>query len=144
MYDATEQREVTIIAGRRSGKTKNAARIACFEAFRDHGLPPGEEGYVMLLAPTIAQARIAFRYIRNYIRGSRVLSTRVVSMTKDEIKLDNGITIGCYACTYDGVRGRTIVAAICDEMAFWSHEETAANPDEEVIAALLPGMVTVH
>jgi hypothetical protein len=73
-YDATEQREVTFIAGRRSGKTgKIAAPIVCFEAFRDHGIPRGEEAYVMLLAPTIAQARIAFRYIRNYLRGSRIL-----------------------------------------------------------------------
>jgi hypothetical protein len=28
----------------------------------------------------------------------------------------------------NGVRGRTIVAAICDEMAFWPHERTAADP----------------
>ena len=44
---------------------------------------------------------------------------------------------------YDGVRGRTIIAVICDEMAFWPHEETAANPEEEVIAALRPGMIAV-
>jgi hypothetical protein len=144
-YDALEQTDASIIAGRQGGKTsKIAAPIACFEAFRDHGLPPGQEAYVMLLAPQLAQARIAFRYIRNYLRGSRILSKRVLSMTKDEIKLDNGITIGCYASTYDGVRGRIIVAAICDEMAFWPHEETAANPDEEVIVALLPGMITVR
>ena len=97
----------------------------------------------MLLAPTIAQARIALRSIRNYLRGSKVLSERVVRTTRDEIILDNGIIIGCYASTYDGVRGRIIVAAICDEMAFWPHEETAANPEEEVIAALRPGMITV-
>ncbi len=144
-YDATEQREVTFIAGRRSGKTgKIAAPIVCFEAFRDHGIPRGEEAFVMLLAPTIAQARIAFRYIWNYLRGSRILSKRVVSIAKNEIKLDNGIVIGCYACNYDGVRGRTIVAAVCDELAFWPAGENTANPPEEVITALLPGMDTVH
>ena len=143
-YDEREHTEATIIAGRQSGKTtKLAAAIACFEAFRDHGLPPGQEAYVMLLAPTIAQARIALRSIRNYLRGSKILSKRIVRITTDEIILDNGIIIGCYASTYDGVRGRIIVAAICDEMAFWPHEETAANPDEEVIAALLPAMITV-
>ena len=144
-YDAKEHREATIIAGRQGGKTsKIEATIACFEAFRDHGLRAGQEAYVMLLAPTIAQARIAFRSIRDYIWGSRLLSKHVISITKDEIKLDNGIIIGCYASTYDGVRGRIIVAAICDEMAFWSHEENAANPEEEVIAALTPGMITVE
>lgn len=144
-YDQKEHREVTFIAGRRGGKTgKVAAPIVCFEAFRDHGLKRGDDGYAMLLAPTIAQARIAFRYIRNYIRGSRVLSKRVVRITRDEILLDNGITIGCYAATYDGVRGRTIVTAVLDELAFFPREESAPSSDEEVIAALMPGMATVR
>jgi hypothetical protein len=143
--EGKEQREVTIIAGRRGGKTgKIAAPIVCFEAFRSHGLKPGEEGFVMLLAPTLAQAGIAFHYVRNYLRGSQVLSKRVVSTTKNEVKLKNGITIGCYASTYDGVRGRTIVAVVCDELAFWPREESAADSDEEVIEALRPGMATVR
>src|SRR6202158_1640069 len=88
-YDAREHNEATFIAGRQGGKTsKFEAPIACFEAFRDHGLPPGQEAYVMLLAPQIAQARIAFRYIRKYFYSSVILSKRVVSITKDEINLD--------------------------------------------------------
>ena len=54
------------------------------------------------------------------------------------------VVIGCYPCTYDGVRGRTIITAVCDELAFWSDQEDAANPAEEVIAALRPGMATVR
>jgi hypothetical protein len=70
-YDPKEHEEVTIIAGRRSGKTsKLAAAIACFEAFRNHGLPAGQEAHVMLLAPTLAQARIAFRSIKKYLPES--------------------------------------------------------------------------
>src|SRR6266436_4220299 len=88
-YQATEQREATIIAGRRSGKTsKIAAPIAIYEAFRDHGLPQGEEAYVMLLAPQISQAKIAFRSIRRYLRNSPILSKRIVHETRDEIRLD--------------------------------------------------------
>ena len=144
-YDAQEEREITIVAGRRSGKTsKIAAPIVCFEAFRDHGLPPGEEGVVMLLACTIAQARIVFRYIRNHLRNSPILSKRIVNATKNEIKLDNNIVIGCYACTYDGVRGRTIVGAVCDEIGFWADEDGAANSAEEVVSSLLPRMVNVR
>ena len=91
-YDTREHREATMVGGRQSGKTtKIAAPIALFEAFRDHGLSPGQEAYVMLLAPTIAQARIGFRSIRNYLRSSRILSKRIVRTTKDEIILDNGI-----------------------------------------------------
>lgn len=144
-YDAREQQEVSIIAGRRGGKTKIlAVRIAIYEAVRDHGIPPGEEGCVMLLAPTLKQAKIAFRAIRKDLRRSPVLSPLVVRATKDEIELKNGITIICVACTYDGVRGHSIVAVICDELAFWANEETAANPADEVIAAILPGMATVR
>lgn len=144
-YDAREQRELTAIAGRRSGKTTEiAAPIVLFEAFRYHGLTPGEEAYVILLAPQISQARIAFRCIRNYLRDSCILWKRVVSMTKNEIKLDNGIIIACYPCSYIAVRGLTIVAAICDEMAFWRHLETSANPEQEILAALRPGMATVR
>ena len=60
---------------------------------------------------------------------------------QNEIELTNGITIGCYPCSYVAVRGITIVAAICDEMAFWPHDESAANPEVEILEALRPGMV---
>jgi hypothetical protein len=144
-YEKKEQREATFITGRRGGKTgKLAAPIVCYEAFRDHGLPPGEDAYVMLLAPTLKQAHIAFRYIRKYLRNSPILSKRIIRMTRDEITLDNNVVIGCHACTQDGVRGRTVVAIVCDEIAFWAFDEDAANPADEVLAALRPGMATVR
>jgi hypothetical protein len=145
VYAACEQLEASILSGRRGGKTtKIAARIVIYEAFRDHGIPEGEQACVMLIAPALKQAQIAFRAIRRDILGSRVLSAQVVRSTKEQIELKNGITIECFACTYDHVRGHTIVAAVCDELAFWADEETAANPAEEVIGALLPGMATVR
>ena len=33
---------------------------------------------------------------------------------------------------------------ICDELAFWSDDENSANPAEDVIAAVRPGMATVR
>ena len=143
-YDAKEQPEVTIIAGRRGGKTKMAAAIACYEAFRNHGLPRGELGHVMLLAPTLDQSGIAFQYIRNNLRNSPILSKCITRATKDEITLNNNIVIGSYACTQAGVRGRSVVAVICDEIGFWATDEDAANPADEVLAAIRPAMVTVR
>jgi hypothetical protein len=40
------------------------------------------------------------------------------------------------------VRGRTVAAALLDEVAFWRSEESA-NPDAEVLAALRPSMLTI-
>ncbi len=140
----TEQREGTIIAGRRAGKTTIAAIIACFEALRDHGLPAGQDGYIMLLAPTLKQSRVAFRYICKNLRNSPLLSKHIIGVTKDEITLDNNIVIGCYACTHDGVRGHTVVAVICDEIGYWPVDEDAANPAHEVLTALRPSMATVR
>jgi hypothetical protein len=139
-----EQREATIIAGRRGGKTTIAAIIALFEAFRDHGLRPGETAYIMLLALTLGQARIALKYIRKYLRNSPILSKHILDITKDEITLDNNIVIACYACTHDSVRGRTVIAIICDEIGFWPFDEDAANPADEVLTALRPSMATVR
>src|SRR3984893_1440706 len=138
-----EQNEVTLIAGRRGGKTsKIGAPIALYEAFRDHHLARGDRGYVMLIAPTKSQAKIAMRFIRAYLKSSPLLKRYVTRALTDEIELSNGVSIACYPCSYIAVRGVSVVCAICDELAFWRHEETAANPEEEVLAALRPAMAT--
>jgi hypothetical protein len=43
--------------------------------------------------------------------------------------------------SYRTVRGRTVVAAVFDEVAFW-RDETTATPDAEVYSAVLPGLAT--
>ena len=138
-----EQSEATLIAGRRSGKTsKIAAPIALYEAFRDHHLNNGDRGYVLLIAPTKNQARIAMRFIRAYLKSAPLLKRYVARERSDEVELKNGITIACYPCSYIAVRGVSVICVVCDELAFWRHEETAASPEEEVLAALRPGMAT--
>src|SRR6202171_3821148 len=72
-YLPREERELTLLGGRRGGKTgKLGARIALYEACRDHRIPRGERAYVMLIAPVIAQAKIAFDYILKDIYGSLI------------------------------------------------------------------------
>jgi hypothetical protein len=142
-YVPAEQNEATLIAGRRGGKTsKIAAPIALYEAIRDHHLARGDRGYVMLIAPAKSQAQIAMRYIRTYLQSSSILRKYMARQRRDEIELTNGVSIVCYPCSYIAVRGVSVVCAICDELAFWQHEETAANPEEEVVAALRPAMAT--
>jgi hypothetical protein len=142
-YVNSEQTESTLIAGRRSGKTsKIGALIAIYEAFRDHHLTRGDRAYVMLIAPVKNQAKTAMRFIRAYLNSSPLLKQYVARERSEEVELTNGIIIACYPCSYSTVRGPSVVCAICDEMAFWHHKETAANPEEEVLAALRPAMAT--
>ncbi len=131
------------MGGRRGGKTgKLGARIAIFEAFRDHAISRGERAHIMLIAPVIAQAKIAFDFIQKDILSSDILSRKIANIRKNEIVLRNGITIGCYACSHITVRGHAAVAIICDEICFWKNEKTSVSCDEEVLAALRPTMAT--
>ncbi len=44
--------------------------------------------------------------------------------------------------SFKSVRGYTIVAALCDEIAFWPTDDSA-QPDYEILDALRPGMATI-
>jgi hypothetical protein len=47
-----------------------------------------------------------------------------------------------HVSNYKSIRGRTVVAALCDEISFWRSEDSR-NPAEEVIGALVPAMATI-
>lgn len=142
VYDQQEKQEVTWIAGRRSGKTsKLAAPVALYEAFRNHGLSANESAFVVLIAPTLKQAAIAFGTIKEYIRNSTILSQCVLSDTRNEIKLRHGVVITCLARNHENIRGRTIIVAILDEIAFW-HDGSSGDSVAQVIEALRPAMST--
>ena len=85
IYFPCEQRETTLLGGRRGGKTgKLGARIALYEACRDHRIPRGERAYVMLIAPVVAQAKIAFNYILNDFYSSPILSLKIAKVGRNE------------------------------------------------------------
>ncbi len=71
------------------------------------------------------------------MESDRTLAAEVVSITADTIVLANGIEIQIGTSDNASVRGRTIVACICDEFAFWPHEQAI-----EVLRALRPAMAT--
>lgn len=141
-YEPREYNEATVIVGRQGGKTSRiGAIIAVYEAFR-HQLKRGERAYVLLIAPVMNQAQIAFNFIRSYILASPVLEAKVLKISKNQIELKNGIILACYPCSQITIRGFRVVAAILDEVGFWTDEETAANPTEQVLNALRPTMAT--
>lgn len=136
--------EAWVAAGRRGGKSRVGALLAVFLAcFRDYSkvLAAGERGVVMVLANDRKQAQVVFKYIKALLQVP-LLSRLVVRETADTIDLGNDISVEVHTSSYRSVRGRTIVAAVLDEIAFWDDPDTA-NPDIEVVNALRPGMATV-
>jgi hypothetical protein len=111
-----------------------------FALFVPHKLSRGEKGLVLVLAASRDQAQVVFDYIRGYLEASPVLAQEVLDMTRTEIRLRNGVTIAVHANSYRTVRGRTLLACVFDETAFW-RDETSAVPDREVYTAILPTMM---
>ena len=138
-------REAWLICGRRAGKSFVLALIAVFLAcFCEWSryLSPGERGTIMVLAADRRQARTIYRYAHALLTRVPMLAQLVERETAEAIDLNNGVTIEIMAASYRSVRGYTLIAALCDEVAFWRADDSA-NPDAEIIAALRPAMATI-
>ena len=137
--------EAWLVVGRRGGKSFVTALIAvylaCFRDYTDH-LAPGERGHVMVLATDKKQARVIMRYVSALLENVPMLAAQIVRTGAGSIELGNRIVIEIQAASFRGVRGYTVVAALCDEIAFWRSDESA-NPDKEILAALRPAMSTI-
>jgi hypothetical protein len=138
--------EAWLICGRRAGKSFMLALIAVFLAcFRDYRpyLQPGERGTVIIIAADRKQARTIFRYIRGLLTRVPMLARLIERETADSFDLTNEISIEIGTASFRSSRGYTIVAALADEIAFWSTDDSAANPDQEILDSLRPGMATI-
>jgi hypothetical protein len=137
-------RELWAICGRRSGKSKIAALLGChFALFTSPRLSPGEIGCVAVIAASREQAGVVFSYLKGYLAASPVLQREVVGQTASEITLRSGIVLSVHSNSFRTVRGRTLLCAILDEVAFF-RDETSATPDVEVYRALLPSLATCN
>jgi hypothetical protein len=136
--------ELWAVIGRRSGKSRVAAAIADHVALlQKHELAAGEVGYVLVLSPTTAQAKVVFNYALGFIEQSPVLRQEIASTTAGEIRLHNGIIIATHSNSFRSIRGRTLIACIFEESSFW-RDETSALPDVECYRAVLPALATSH
>jgi hypothetical protein len=138
-------KELWISAGRRSGKDSIASVLAAHLAatFNDgHLLRPGERALVMCLATDRDQAKIVLNYTRAFFDSIDMLRGMVVRETANGFELDNQVDIAVVTNSFRAVRGRPILAAIFDEVAFW-RDENSATPDEETYRALRPGMASL-
>jgi phage terminase large subunit-like protein len=137
--------EAWLVCGRRAGKSfilaLIAVYIACFRNYSD-ALTAGERGTVMVIAADRKQARTILRYIRGML-SVPILAKLVERETADAFDLDNHITIEIGTASIRSVRGYTIVAGLCDELAFWPSEDSTM-PDYEILDSLRPGMATIR
>ena len=139
-------REAYAICGRRSGKSLIAAMLGIFVAcFKDYSpfLAPGEIGVLPIIAPDRKQCRIILGYVNGFFDASPTLASMVKTRLKESIELTNKIRIEVHTASFRTVRGYTAIGCIVDEVAFL-RDEASANPDTELVAAIMPAMSTIE
>jgi hypothetical protein len=136
--------EASLICGRRGGKSLIlaliAAYLACFRDYRPY-LTGGERGTIMVIAADRRQAQSIFRYLKGLL-GVPLLAGLIERETADVLDLTNSISIEIQTASFRTLRGRTVVASLNDELAFWRGDD-GASPDSEIINALRPAMATI-
>ena len=146
IHQRSQCRKPMYICGRGAGKDSAATLIATVIAItfdpKHSRLRPGEKAVVMLLAVDRAQAGVAFGYIRGYFEQIPALAKMVRRIGEESIELNNAVVIDVHSNSYRSVRGRTIICAIFDEVAFWRSEDSA-SPDFEVAGAVAPGLARI-
>jgi hypothetical protein len=144
-------REAWLAMGRRSGKSLKAASYAVFvavEGDRRHSyrrfLVPGESAVVQIIAVDKEQAGIVFGYLDAMFTEKPALAKLLAKApTAQTIELRSGISIEVMANDRRRVRGRTVIAAIFEEVAHWLPSERSTNPDVEVYRAVRPAMLNI-
>lgn len=137
--------------GRRSGKGRIAAVVACYEAVVNAALhlsavPAGEPVYVIVLASSQRQARTVHGYIRSFLRRSpelaRLVDDRAAGArdTKDEIALTNGVTLVTLPANAAAVRSYAAAVVILDEAAHFKGVDGSPLNVEELWQAVSPTM----
>jgi hypothetical protein len=138
-------RYAELVVGRRGGKSRILSIIACHLAcvvdHRPHTVP-GETPVVAIIARDRDQAKVIKNYISGFLRAVPLFEGMIEDEIADAIRLSNGVTVEIHTASIGSPRGRTFIAVLCDETAFWATGDSA-NPDIEVINAVRPGLSTI-
>jgi hypothetical protein len=139
--------EFEAVVGRRGGKTTAMAALATYiSACCDHSeaLARGETGVLLCVAQDQRIAKKILEFVEAYLSDSEILRQLIKGRTADSIELANNISIEVRPASFRKLRGPTYIAIICDELAFWYVGDEFANPDDEIIAAVRPGLLTTR
>ena len=138
-------RYATLIVGRRGGKTRSLALIATYlAACIDHSahLVAGERAVIACIAKDRQQARVLLGYITGFLKENPLFAGLIETEQAESVNLNNSVSIEVHTASIGAPRGRTFLAVLADECAFWVTSE-GANPDTEVINAVRPGLSTI-
>lgn len=137
-------KEAVLICGRRGGKSRILALIAVFLAMRDYSpyVVAGEVVTIPIIAADRKQARTIFRYVLGLIDKIPALADIKGVETGESVEVGEHVVIEIHTATYRGVRGYTLGTVLIDELAFL-RDEASANPDEEILAAVRPGLSSI-
>jgi hypothetical protein len=141
----TDPQESWLIVGRRGGKSSIAALVAVYlGCFRDYSgyLRPGEIASIIVVAADRAQSKTTLRYISGMLHTCPILKQLIQKESTEAITLSNRVEISVQTASFRTIRGRSVAAAICDEIAFW-RDDSAAEPDSEILNAIRPSMGTI-
>ncbi|WP_240759843.1 hypothetical protein [Lichenicoccus roseus] len=139
-------REAALICGRRAGKSRILALLAVYlAAFRDYGphLASGEVATIAVIAADRRQARHIMRYVLGLIDGVPALAALKSDETGESVALGPHCLIEIHTASFRAVRGYTLAAVLIDEVAFLKTDELSANPDQEILTAVRPGLSSI-
>ena len=138
--------EAALICGRRGGKSRTLALLGTVLATqRDYRpfLAPGEVATVAILASDRRQARSIFRFVKGMLDAVPALKREITKETDETIELGHQrVAIEITTASFRAARGYSYAACLFDELA-WTRDETSANPDEEILAAIRPGLANI-
>lgn len=131
--------------GRRSGKTLMSAVVATYAAcmlsseYKKH-LRPGERFYIVSVANTIDQAKIALQGVKDLINGSPILKPLITRETSDTLELSNGAVFKALPASSRSGRGMACPLLIFDELAHAVDTEGGNAAGGSLYQALSPSV----
>jgi len=139
-------RRAALICGRRAGKSRILALLGtCLATLKDYRpyLSAGEVATVGIIAADRKQARTIFRYVRGLLASVPAMEAEVTRETDEIIEMaSRRVVIEIGTASFRATRGYSYAAVLADEIAFW-RDDTSANPDEEILRALRPGLLSI-
>jgi hypothetical protein len=131
--------------GRRSGKTLMAAVTATYAACMladsyKTFLRNGEKFYIVSIANTIDQSRIALQGVKDLINSSPILKALIVKETSDTLELSNGAVFRAMPASSRGGRGLPVPLLIFDELAHAIDTQSGNASGGSLYQALAPSV----